>query len=708
MERTYKSITELPEILEVSDGDKLLAHHQGRAYQADATLFHGNDATINGEPAIEIEAGENISLTQDGTTFTISADSTINTVKVNGTALSIVQKAVDILIAAGTANGTISVNGVDVSVTGLAAALTALSTLIGNDANKSARTIALEELAAQLIPQDAQAALDTLQEIAAWIQQHPDDAAAINAKLTLGTHEVDGNQVQYSTVKAYVEAVWQAMTGATASADGTAGYVPAPPSSGHNTKYLRADGTWAVPPDTTYTPASATPLVDGTAAVGTSEKYAREDHRHPTDTSRASTAVATTSANGLLSAADKAKLDLLSVPASGVSIPVTLTGQFLASFTSAAAGRPLRAAVQIEANRAGSGDPSPSNVRPISGWTGVKINRTGKNFLSFNSSLGTTVTRNGITAQINRDTGVVTLNGTADSGGADLWIFDRYYDTGSQEKLIKTGLSSQISGLFLVDSPSYSRTYTDRVTTNNIKGVYIHVDAGITLTNVQMSPMICASDSGSDFESSHGAACDFSFPSSAGTVYGGTLDAARGILTVTHRLLTFNGTENFTRINDTRVLFDIRDMPGKTNSGNVRFAGGTLCSHCVPGNNITGNAYYSTSVLVIDNTDTLFGVTLPTVEDWKSFLAQQYSSNTPLQILYPLASPVLYQLTPQQLSTLDGANNVFADCGPVTVTHWPGTGTPVEPGDDAAEVASLTAILQEIQSLKDAILDITT
>lgn len=35
--------------------------------------------------------------------------------------------------------------------------------------------------------------------------------------------------------------------------------------------------------------ASATPLVDGTAAAGTSLKYAREDHVHPTDTSRAPT-----------------------------------------------------------------------------------------------------------------------------------------------------------------------------------------------------------------------------------------------------------------------------------------------------------------------------------------------------------------------------------------------------------------------------------
>lgn len=72
-----------------------------------------------------------------------------------------------------------------------------VTTLIGEDNNKSVRTIANEELAAKLIPANADEALDTLQEIAAWIQQHPEDASAMNAqinaintKLELGTHSV--------------------------------------------------------------------------------------------------------------------------------------------------------------------------------------------------------------------------------------------------------------------------------------------------------------------------------------------------------------------------------------------------------------------------------------------------------------------------------------------------------------------------------------
>ena len=58
-----------------------------------------------------------------------------------------------------------------------------LTTLIGSDANKSVRDIANEELAAQLIPAGAKESLDTLQEIANWIQSHPDDAAAMNTAI---------------------------------------------------------------------------------------------------------------------------------------------------------------------------------------------------------------------------------------------------------------------------------------------------------------------------------------------------------------------------------------------------------------------------------------------------------------------------------------------------------------------------------------------
>lgn len=61
---------------------------------------------------------------------------------------------------------------------------TAIETLAGADTGKSVRTIANEELVAQLILENAKESLDTLQEIAAWIQSHPDDASAMNQAIT--------------------------------------------------------------------------------------------------------------------------------------------------------------------------------------------------------------------------------------------------------------------------------------------------------------------------------------------------------------------------------------------------------------------------------------------------------------------------------------------------------------------------------------------
>lgn len=83
-----------------------------------------------------------------------------------------------------------------------------VATLIGSDTAKSVRTIANEELAARLIPSTAKESLDTLQEIAAWIQSHPDDASAMNTAITnlqtlVGTLPQD---TEATTVVGYITA----------------------------------------------------------------------------------------------------------------------------------------------------------------------------------------------------------------------------------------------------------------------------------------------------------------------------------------------------------------------------------------------------------------------------------------------------------------------------------------------------------------------
>ena len=88
-----------------------------------------------------------------------------------------------------------------------------VTTLVGEDANKSVRTIANEELAKQLIAEGAGESLDTLQEIAAWIQAHPNDASAMNKAIDdletlVGTLPEDATA---TTIVAYIAEVQAAV-----------------------------------------------------------------------------------------------------------------------------------------------------------------------------------------------------------------------------------------------------------------------------------------------------------------------------------------------------------------------------------------------------------------------------------------------------------------------------------------------------------------
>ena len=62
---------------------------------------------------------------------------------------------------------------------------------------------------------------------------------------------------------------WIALNGATASDAGTAGYAPAP-AAGANLKYLRGDGTWQTPTNTTYS--DATQSVHGLMSTADKKK----------------------------------------------------------------------------------------------------------------------------------------------------------------------------------------------------------------------------------------------------------------------------------------------------------------------------------------------------------------------------------------------------------------------------------------------------
>ena len=136
------------------------------------------------------------------------------------------------------------------------------------------------------------------------------------------------------------------MTAATASAAGTHGLVPAP-AAGKQGQYLRGDGTWATPTNTTYSvmtgatadAAGKTGLVPAPGA-GKQVSFLRGDGTWvvPTNTTYSN---ATTSTAGLMSAADKAKLDGVATGANKYTLPTastTLGGVKTTSSVSSASG----------------------------------------------------------------------------------------------------------------------------------------------------------------------------------------------------------------------------------------------------------------------------------------------------------------------------------------------------------------------------------
>lgn len=120
---------------------------------------------------------------------------------------------------------------------------------------------------------------------------------------------------------------------------------------------------------------ASTPAMDGAAAPGSSGSWARGDHVHPTDTSR------------------QAALTWDNAPTDGSTNPVksggiydailrlyptdTATGA-PANFPDGADGMPVAdLKVNIDLAQAGSGTPSPANVRPITPWTGLTVYHSG-------------------------------------------------------------------------------------------------------------------------------------------------------------------------------------------------------------------------------------------------------------------------------------------------------------------------------------------
>lgn len=288
----------------------------------------------------------------------------------------------------------------------------------------------------------------------------------------------------------------------------------------------------------------------------------------------------------------------------------------IASFADGADSIPMKdVLVHIEPVQEGSGDPSPDNVRPITGWTGAKVTRTGKNLLDANGFVGGVLDANGILSTQN-----VTINSKGD-GKVDWTSTITWRGVTSGYIEVRGGHAYRLS---LAETPSYvlyawyakDKSFISRNTHGGDKFVSVtapdgamylritiqqSVDGTFSYNNIQLE----LGSTATDYEPYSGQTYSITFPSEAGTVYGGTLDVTKGELVVDRaQIASYNGEA----------------LPSTWISDRDVYASGTT----------------------------------PTIG---------------AQVVYKLASPITYSLTPQEITSLLGTNNVWADTGDSDVEY---------------------------------------
>lgn len=183
--------------------------------------------------------------------------------------------------------------------------------------------------------------------------------------------------------------------------------------------------------------------------------------------------------------------------------------------------------VSLAPKQAGTGDPSPENVRPISGWDSLTVNVRGKNLLSdenFQSSVN-----NGITFT-KMGNGMVHIEGTSTELSDSVVVYDvpqlppgNYYGI-SAALFIVVKKASTGSNTFYASSGGVTIEAGDV-----IQYYYFSVDANKTVNNTEyifLTPGESAF-SASDFEPYQpGTTAQLSLPE---TIYGGTVDAVTGV-----------------------------------------------------------------------------------------------------------------------------------------------------------------------------------
>ena len=307
--------------------------------------------------------------------------------------------------------------------------------------------------------------------------------------------------------------------------------------------------------------------------------------------------------------------------------------------------------VNIDPVQEGSGDPSPTNVRPISGWSEVNVGVSGKNLFDSNFS-DYTKPYNYYICPIKLENGK-RYKLKAELVGTTI--------TGASFGLVKSGNRyEEFVGTFFVigsngDAREFNITVDDTFTAPKLIA-YVsgenQFNEVLSNYNVMLMPHEQA-----DYEPYSGTSINIALGQA---VYGGKLDVTKGELRLVTGYKSYDSCASLASNGNlyyaTFVLPDTSHASSVTNPA-------VVCNMAKDNGQVSalGNCY------CISN-----GVTVVAVLEQSyttKTLLDAYLAENPLQLVFDLANPITVQLTPHEVTALLGDNNIWADSGDSEVTY---------------------------------------
>lgn len=326
-------------------------------------------------------------------------------------------------------------------------------------------------------------------------------------------------------------------------------------------------------------------------------------------------------------------------------------------------GYPLGVKASWEPVQEGSGDPSPDNIRPITGRNAVSVARSGKNQVNipdFTLSVDTNNRTKRVNVNIPAGTYTLSLIHTKNTSG---FIVQLHTIHTKNDKLIFSTFPNTFT---LENDATYMYFY--------IKNEEGNLD---NISNIQLE----LGSTATPYEPYTGSTTSISLSE---TVYGGEVDAVTGEGQETWKSVSLDGTEDWrtwgVNKNNTNVTgfftYDINDYSNDASDINK-----ILCSTMAnEEKNIWGGKNMGVGLAGSGSSKYLiYCVTTNTLPDttddkkaiasFKTFLANLYAAGTPVQVAYKLATQTPFTATgAQPLPALAGANTVLTDADSATVT----------------------------------------